>query len=371
MPPLSSRDRFYAAVNHQQPDRTPVDLFWSGGEVLDALRKKLGLADDADMRKVVGSDMAWIGGRKLIYTDYEKKLAESRAKFPQLNPNRVWHDETTFEDPWGTIERFGSDSHYLQWISGPLAAIDTLDELQSRWSIPAHEYAQTFDDYAAYVAEWKAKDFVVIAGVSLPFKMCWYLRGMEKFMMDMVSNVEYAEFLFDQMYAFNTKIAVDLARAGVDVISVVGDIGGQDSLMFSPRVFRKLMKPRYTAFVQAVKEANPKALIFNHSDGNVMSVVGDYIDIGVDILNPIQPECMDIPALKKQYGNNITFHGAVSVQTTIPQGSVEDVRAEVKSRIEVLGKGGGYILAPTNVIPYNSPVLNVAEVFRAAGSMTR
>ncbi|MFH1378013.1 MAG: uroporphyrinogen decarboxylase family protein [Planctomycetota bacterium] len=371
MPSVSSRDRFYAAVNHQTTDRVPVDLFWSGGEVLDQLRKHLGLADDVDMRKVVGSDMAWIGGRKTRYPGYEKKLAVSREKFPALDPNKVWHDENTFEDAWGTVERFGSDRHYLQWITGPLAKIDTVEELQSNWSVPHHEYVQSAEDYAKYVAEWKAKDYVVIAGVSLPFKVCWYLRGMEKFMMDMVSNVEYAEYLFDKIYAHNTAIAVDLAKAGVDVISVVGDIGGQDSLMFSPRVFRKLMKPRYAAFVQAVKAANPKTLIFNHSDGNVMSVVGDYIDIGVDILNPIQPECMDIPALKKQYGNNITFHGAVSVQTTIPQGSVEDVRAEVKSRIEVLGKSGGYILAPTNVIPYNSPVQNVAEVFRAAGSMTR
>jgi uroporphyrinogen decarboxylase len=132
--------------------------------------------------------------------------------------------------------------------------------------------------------------------------------------------------------------------------------------------WREFLKPRLTATVQAVKRVNPASFVFYHSDGNVESLIPDLIEIGIDILNPIQPECMDPATLKRRFGDRLSFWGTVSVQRTMPFGSPDDVRHEVRTRIRDVGRGGGLILAPAHVLSPEVPWENILAFFEAADS---
>ena len=133
--------------------------------------------------------------------------------------------------------------------------------------------------------------------------------------------------------------------------------------MFSPAMFERFDVPRFTGLVQAVKTANPAVKVLYHSDGNMAAVIPQLIRCGIDILNPIQSTCMDPTSLKAKYGKQLSFHGAISVQVTLPFGTADDVRREVIQRIETIGYDGGYIVSPENSIPYDAPLENVLALY--------
>ena len=208
--------------------------------------------------------------------------------------------------------------------------------------------------------------FAVAAFAGSVFEQSWYLRGLEQLMVDMLAAPELAHYLFDQTATFQRHAAEQFARAGVDIIITGDDVAGQHGLLMSLETWRKVLKLRLAATVRAVKAANPDAYVFYHSDGNVEPVIPDLIEIGIDILNPVQPECMDPAAIKHQYGDRLTFWGTVSVQRTMPFGTPAEVRAEVRARVRDVGRGGGLILAPAHVLPPETPWENIVAFFEAA-----
>ena len=135
--------------------------------------------------------------------------------------------------------------------------------------------------------------------------------------------------------------------------------------MISPKMWRKFLKPRMARIIAEVKAANPELLVFYHSDGNLEAVVPDLIEIGVDILNPVQPESMDIAELKRLYGDRLSFWGGIGVQTTMPFGTPEEVRASVKRLIQTASQGGGLVVAPAHVIEPDVPWENVEAFVQA------
>jgi len=149
-------------------------------------------------------------------------------------------------------------------------------------------------------------------------------------------------------------------------VAVVGDVAGQLGMMFSPKMFERFDVPRFTRLIQEVKEANADVKILYHSDGNVEEIIPMLIQCGIDILNPIQSACMDPAEIKRKYGDKLTFHGTISVQDTIPNGTVEDVRKEVIERIQTVGYNGGFIISPENSIPYDAPLENILAVYETA-----
>jgi uroporphyrinogen decarboxylase len=155
----------------------------------------------------------------------------------------------------------------------------------------------------------------------------------------------------------------------VDIVAFVGDIAMQNRLLLSVSAWRAIDKPLFAGMIAAVKRANPAVRIMYHSDGNLEEVLDDLIEVGVEILNPIQPESMDPAALKRRYGRRLVLNGAISIQRTLPFGAVADVRAEIRALIADCAPGGGFILAPSNHILADVPFENILEVYRAAGSM--
>ena len=149
---------------------------------------------------------------------------------------------------------------------------------------------------------------------------------------------------------------------------VVGDIAMQDRMMVSPAAWRKIDKPRLAEMLKTWKGLNPDIMFYFHTDGNMEEVLPDLIDIGFDIIDPIQPECMDVDYIKKKYGKKFTLHGTISIQRTLPFGTIEDVRREAASRVALGKEDGGIIIAPSSDVQPDTPMENIIEIYRAAVS---
>jgi uroporphyrinogen decarboxylase len=214
----------------------------------------------------------------------------------------------------------------------------------------------------------QAQGLAVAAYAGSVFEQSWYLCGLENLMTDLIARPEIAHDLFQRTAAFQQYAARKFARAGVDILITGDDIAGQTGPLISLKTWRRFLKPLLAATVRAIRESNSTTKIFYHSDGNVEAFIPDLIEIGVEILNPIQPEAMDPAAIKRRYGDRLSFWGTVSVQHTMPLGTPDDVRAEVRARIREVGSGGGLILAPAHVLGPETPWENIVAFFEAADS---
>jgi uroporphyrinogen-III decarboxylase len=158
---------------------------------------------------------------------------------------------------------------------------------------------------------------------------------------------------------------------GVDIIWIGDDFGMQDRMIISPRLFREFFKPRYAYLFAKWKALNPNVKIAFHSDGNIFPIIPDLIEIGLDILNPIQPKSMDPAKVKKMYGDKLTFWGTVDIQEVLPFGTAEDVANEVKLRLQTVGKGGGLIISPAHNIQSQVPLENILAFYESAKKFGR
>jgi uroporphyrinogen decarboxylase len=226
-----------------------------------------------------------------------------------------------------------------------------------------------YSDMAGEVAEWHQRGYAVQAEIphysGTLFECAWLLRGLENLLADFLVNPDLAAALLDHLTASGIESATRLAGAGIDVLLTGDDVGTQRGMMMSPQLWRKWLKPRLAEIIAAAKKVKPDLLVFYHSDGNIAPIIPELIEIGVDILNPVQPECMDPAQLEREYGNHLAFWGTIGTQTTMPFGAPEEVKATVKERIETVGQGGGLLLAPTHVIEPDVPWENVVAFFEA------
>jgi uroporphyrinogen decarboxylase len=185
---------------------------------------------------------------------------------------------------------------------------------------------------------------------------------MEPLMMDMLSEPEAAHFLLERTSYFQRCAAVQMAKAGVDIVILGDDVAGQQGLLMGKDVWAEFLRDRLAATCRAVHETSDQARVFYHSDGNIVPLIPELIECGVDILNPLQPECLDPAAVKREFGDCLCFWGAVSVQRTMSFGTPEEVR----ERVRTLGVWGGYILAPAHVLGPETPWENIVAFFDAA-----
>jgi uroporphyrinogen decarboxylase len=197
------------------------------------------------------------------------------------------------------------------------------------------------------------------------FETAWMIRGFEEFMIDMIENEDLAECLLDRMMELRIKAAVIYAKADVDVLMLGDDVAMQTGMLIDPDIWRKWLKPRMAKIIASAKSIKPDLNIFYHSDGNPEALINDLIEIGVNILNPIQPECMDPDSIKQKYGSKLAFWGAIGVQTNLPFGTPDDVAKEVKLRMETIGRNGGFIIGPSHMIEPEVPWENLVALYDA------
>ncbi|MFC1716847.1 uroporphyrinogen decarboxylase family protein [Candidatus Poribacteria bacterium] len=211
----------------------------------------------------------------------------------------------------------------------------------------------------------KARDLIAVGSAGSIFETSWYLRGMDNLLADFVLNEDLAAALLDKITSFCVRRARAAGIAGVDMLGTGDDVGMQKRMIMSPDDWRKWIKPRFASVIAAAREHKPDINVKYHSDGSVEPIISDLIEIGVTILNPVQPECMDPVKLKKQYGDRLAFDGTIGIQTTMPFGTPEDVDREVKHMIETVGEGGGLIIAPTHVLEPEVPLDNIMAFLNA------
>ena len=193
----------------------------------------------------------------------------------------------------------------------------------------------------------------------------WYLRSMEELMIDMMTDSEAAVILLDRITDFACSKARAYAEAGIDILSLGDDIGTQTSLMIDVDLWEKWLRPRLERVIHEAKSINPDILIFYHSCGYITPFAGSLIDSGVEILNPIQPECMDFDEIHGLHGDRVSFWGTIGTQQLLPYGTSEEVRKTTFSRLAKCGSQGGIVIGPTHMVEPEVPWENLTAIVEA------
>jgi uroporphyrinogen decarboxylase len=313
-----------------------------------------GLDDELLLQKTLGADQSivtcpvnpektignWWGVPLLSKTGDEKILGAWDIVFQE------------WEYPYGT---------YIEIQSSPL--VDAEMEEIKKVKMPSLDLYD-FNAYREVLPKYN--DFFVWMNLNGCFDIARFQRGSEQFFMDMAVEPKKAEILLEksnnQTIRFFEK-AIAEVKGLVDGVYVGDDFGTQNGMVISPDMWRKYIKPKYIELVSAAKKHNLKYC--HHSCGGIRPIIPDLIEIGVDVLNPVQPLAagMDPEELGNEFGKDISFYGGIDEQRTLPNGTIEDVRYEVKNRINTLGKYNGYIIAPSHAFQPDTPIDNVIAVY--------
>ncbi len=203
------------------------------------------------------------------------------------------------------------------------------------------------------------------------WETAWGLRGMEELMVDMLCNENIALEIFDKVTELSLQRAADFAKAGCDVIWLGDDIGTQHSTLMSEQMYTEWIKPRLKAVINTIKGINPNIKVFYHSCGYVEPFIPHLIEAGIDVLNPIQPECMDFEKIYSTYKGSVAFHGSIGTQTTFPFGSAKEVYDKVIENLDIAGKNGGLLIAPTHMLQPEVPWENIVAYTKACYDYNR
>jgi len=255
---------------------------------------------------------------------------------------------------------------YMEVVEPPLAHCHNAQDL-CPFRMPNPRDPARYQKAQSEIARF-GPDYFVIGDCELTmFEMSWQLVGMQKYMEDLAMRASYVEPLLELAHDWSLGIAQELAQLDIDAIWFGDDFGSQTGLLMSPRMWRRVFKPLYGEIFAAVKAANPDILIIMHSDGAVAQLLPDLIEIGLDVFNPVQPNVPghEPQALKDQFGDRLSFFGAIDQQSLLPDGTPDQIRADVRSKIEILGRDGGYMAAPAHIIQSDTSVQNVTAFIDA------
>ena len=273
-------------------------------------------------------------------------------------PGQTFQPGTRFSI-WGCASEPAPDSPlHLTRMHHPMQAFTSLEQFQS---YPYPEPAP--GDAAAARAEvdsLHARGLAAAAALSCTvWEIGWYLRGMEALMLDLIGADPLADYHLERLTEIACRRAEYYAAAGADLICLGDDVGMQKALMLSPEHYRLWLKPRLTRVIRAAKAVRPEVLVSYHSCGYILPLIPDLIEAGIDILNPIQPECMSFAEIYHQYGDVLSFWGTIGTQTTLPFGTPDQVRDITRRNLELAGPAGGLFCSPTHVVEPEVPWENI------------
>ena len=360
---LTPKERWLAVLRREKPDRIPMD-YWATPEASAKLIIHLGLsrmsvralANDLNRGTEPSRDLL-AQALKSLHVDLVKTVGP-RYIGPKLKPNT---------DVFGCRHRivdYGSGI-YSEVIGHPLAGFASVEEIEASYPWPQPDWWD-YHHIPRELAGWE--DYPIRGGGSEPFLTYKELRGDMQAMMDLVEHTDIVEYCLDKLFHLayqNTLRILETIPGKVDLTYVAEDMGGQDHLMFSKKHIRCFLLPGMKRMIDLAHQAG--VYVFHHNDGNCRAILPDMLDLGIDVLNPIQwrSNGMDRADLKRDFGDRLIFHGGMDNQYTLPFGSPAEVRQEVLDNINILGKNGGYILAPCHNIQPISPPENVVAMYQA------
>ena len=375
---MNHKTRVLTALNHEEPDRVPVDL---GGrqttfmiETYDRFKSHIGLNDLPTEIMSHKWQTAFVDEQILSHFSIDcRHIRPSVKKEPDFTDAE--DTKVTFLDEWG-VKRI-VDAGYASIIEYPLQTA-TLDDLESYdWPDPTEMF-----DYGSIRNQalrlHKEGEYAIVGNMGSPgniFEQSWYLRGLTEFFLDLVDNKEFAHALMSKITEIRKQNAeCFLSEVGdyLDVFQLADDLAMQNGPYMSPELYREMIKPYQIELFQFVKSLT-SAKIYYHSCGSITRLLDDLIEVGVDILNPVQvtAENMATDQLKQRFGKNLSFWGAIDTTEILPNGTADDVRKEVKKIIHDLAPGGGFVLASVHNLQPDIPPENILAMFEAASEYGR
>ncbi|MCC6124654.1 MAG: hypothetical protein IT426_06820 [Pirellulales bacterium] len=362
---MDARERVFLALEHREPDRAPIDCWLTGG-VAAKLRKRYGFSTDEELLRHFDVDFRYIDGPKYVGPPQEPRADGQVA------------------DHWGvprvriTAGGGGDASTYEEVVNFPLKNAQSVAEIEAYPHWPDPDWFDYDCVHRQVAAARETGKVVVFMGDRMnrcaQLKPAMYLRGIDQILLDLALQPDIAQALFKRVADFYLEyIRRTFAAAGdgLDIFFMGDDFGTQKGLFMRPEMWRQFLRPGFKAFIDAAKGCGYK--VAHHSCGSLQPIIGDLIDCGLDILNPLQPDVkdMDRRELKRLFGDRLSFHGSISIQKTLPFGTPEDVRNEVRERMETLGPGGGFIFCSAHNIQADTPVENIEALFDAYRDLGR
>jgi uroporphyrinogen decarboxylase len=350
---MKHRERVQAALEHREPDRCPMQVSFT---------PEFAARLEADL-KLKGQGLHNPHGGGNTY-ELERSLDEDMLLTSVGWVNGYYQsgyqDLDHYQDEWGVTwrtvayqTRFGTGK-YTEPHGHPLAE----DRALEAYSAPDPDRPELYVDAERTLRDFKDEYWIVGVTPTTIFECAWALRGYEQLMIDMATDPGRANRVMDFPFRYHLSVTQRLVRMGVDMIWLGDDVGGQNSMLMSPRMWRTYLKPRMAELIGSLRAINPKIKIAYHTDGVVYPIIPELIEIGIDVLNPIQPMAMDPVRLKNEYGDRLCFWGSMDIQRTIPFGTPQEVKEEVLLRLRTIGRGGGLLIGPTHNLQLDTPLEN-------------
>ncbi len=351
---MTSRDRFLAFAGFEPLDRVPRRASFVR-ELRETMTRYLGEDPLSRFKMDEG------GGSGLRPPDEYKP-----PDYSVYHPDYVGRENFTI-DGNGCGHLWHGFHHFTEYIS-PLRNITNFSEIES---YPFPDNRTWLDDNLRAAADeaHAAGNFAWVFTGHM-YENAWQVRGYEEFLIDLLTRRDWAEFILDRFCANNMNVATAAAKAGYDCLMTGDDVANQKAMMFQPDLWRAIMKPRWARIIASARAHKPDIHVWYHSDGNIWDILDDLVEIGITILNPVQPECMDPTAVRKRMGKRLAFDGCIGTQTTFPFGTPEKMRRVVLEMAEALdARNGGLMLSPTHVLEPEIPPENVIAFFEACDSL--
>ncbi len=322
---MTNRENFLSLLRRQGYERVPVE-FVLCPHLQEVCRKELGAEDYEEY-----FGMPW------------RRVDDLRLKDQDVEKFRKFYDKKPLAegadiDIWGVGHEKSPNSMHMTYMRHPMENMDTLEEIEN---YPFPDFASADGSHQPeQVKKIKERDLIALGDMQMTIWECaWYMRSMEELFCDMMMEDEKAEFLFDKV----TELSMTRAL----------------TIMMSEELYTTWIQPRLKKIIDAVKAVNPDILIFYHSCGFIEPMIPHLIEAGIDVLNPIQSECMDFEEIYRKYGSQISFHGTIGTQTVMPKGTPQEVREAVWRNLDIAGEKGGLFVAPTHMLEPEVPLENI------------
>jgi uroporphyrinogen decarboxylase len=376
--PLTPRERVLAAIHHEEPDRVPLVIGVSNAtgikmKTYQQLKRLIGVEGE-DRYLYDWPELGTAAPEEKVLVRLSSDARGILDRHPQdtIDRNRARQPGEPFIDSWGLGQVEVSPG---EWFPGvhPLAEARTLEDLESYPGWPDPEDRTRVAQVRSRAMELAAAgEYAILATPWLlfPLERAFGLQRMDRFLMNMATNREFAEALLRKNAALCKDLMLPFLQElgdNVDMVKIGDDLGTQTSLLMSPSMYREILKPIHADYIAFIK-SHTKARIFFHTDGDVFPLLEDFIEIGVDILNPIQTSAgkmSDLTTLKRKFGDRLVFCGGIDTHHVLPKGSPADVRAEVRRVIRELAPGGGFMAAAVHTIMNDVPPENVLAMVDA------
>jgi uroporphyrinogen decarboxylase len=380
---MTPRERVLTAIEHEEPDRVPIVLGVSNATGIKMkpyqdLKRLLGIeAPDEYLY-----DWPELGTAAIDEETMERLHVDVRGVL-DLEPvqvrerNRVRAPHSDYIDSWGSGASEVEPGEWFPMVH-PLATATTIEEIER------HDWPDMDDPTrvahvgpkAEALAAENRHAILATPWLLFPLERAFAMQGMDTFLMNMALHPEFAEALLWKIQALCKQLMghfLDALGPNVDIIKVGDDLGTQESLLMSPDMYRKVLKPIHADWIEFIR-ARTSARLFFHTDGDVFPLIDDFVEMGVDILNPIQTsagQMADLEALRHRYGSRISFCGAIDTQRILPHGTPDEVRTEVRRVLGLLGPGGGYLVSSVHTVMNDVPAENVLAMVDAVEEFGR